>query len=493
MQIPTREVGGQLYTCPIYIGGEWRTSRGRTEILHNPSRGNPITIVPYCTSDEVEAAVAAADQAFASWRAVPVAQRARMLFRYRQLLEQHAEELAALMTLEQGKTLEEARGSLRRGIEAVEFGCGIPTLMMGETLENIAAGIDTWTLRQPLGVCVGIPPFNFPAMIPLWMFPLALACGNSFVLKPSDKAPRTAVRLVELLYEAGLPAGLVNVVHGAKEVVDVLLSDLRVKAVSFVGSSAVAKYIYQLASANGKRVQALGSAKNHAIVMPDCDLKATVRAILGSAFGSAGERCLASSVVVAVAEVGEPLVRELVQGADAIKVGAGNHPETTMGPVISAAHRERICQYIELGAREGAVLVRDGRAVTPHDGSTGYYVGPTIFDYAQPDMGIAREEIFGPVVAIMRAKDLHEAIDCVNKSAYGNASVIFTQSGAAAREFISRVQAGMVGINVGVPAPMAFFPFVGWKSSFYGDLHAHGKDAIHFYTETKVVTSSWRR
>ncbi|HLE36928.1 MAG TPA: CoA-acylating methylmalonate-semialdehyde dehydrogenase [Candidatus Acidoferrales bacterium] len=485
------EVTAQVYTCPIGIGGSWQPSRGRVETLRNPATGEPITQVPYCTAEEVRAAIEAADAAFPAWRGLPVQERVRTLFRFRQLLEDHLKELAGLVTTEQGKTLEEAQGSVRRGIEAVEFACGIPTLLMGESLENVGTRVDCVSIRQPLGVCAGIPPSNFPAMVPLWMFPLAIACGNTFVLKPSDKVPRTCVRLVELLYEAGLPAGVVNVVHGAKEVADILLADPRVRAVSFVGSAAVAKYIYQTAATNGKRVQALGGAKNHLVVMPDADLKATAKAILGGAFGCAGERCLATSVVVAVGDAAEPLLRALVQAADALKVGAGSDPQTEMGPVLSAAHRERILQYIELGQQEGATLVRDGRAVKPHDGSTGYYVGPTIFDRVRPEMRIAREEIFGPVLAVIRSKDMDEAIATVNRSSYGNAAAIFTQAGWAGREFASRVEAGMVGINVSVPAPSAFFPFAGWKGSFYGDLHAHGKDAIEFYTEKKVVTSRW--
>ncbi len=485
------EVERQIYQCAICIGGEWQFSRGRTETLTNPATGEPSTQIPYCTGEEVQSAIQVAHTAFPSWRQCPTPQRARILFRYRHLLEEHREELAALVTREHGKTLEEARGSVQRGIEAVEFACGIPTLMMGESLENVGTGVDSVLIRQPLGVCLGIPPFNFPAMVPLWMFPLAIACGNTFVFKPSDKVPRTGVRLVELFHEAGLPAGVLNLVHGAKEVVDVLLDDPRVKAVSFVGSSPVAQYIYQTAAAKGKRVQALGGAKNHLVVMPDSDLKAAAKAILASAFGCAGERCLATSVVVAVGEAGAPLVRELVQAADALKVGAGNHPDTAMGPVISAAHRERILQYIEIGEREGAALVRDGRTVKTHDGSAGYYVGPTIFDRVRPEMRIAQEEIFGPVLAVIQAKDLEEAIAIVNASRYGNATAIFTRSGRAGREFASRIEAGMVGINVSVPAPSPYFPFAGWKGSFYGDLHAHGKDAIEFYTEKKVITSRW--
>ncbi len=484
-------VGAQIINVPICVDGKWKPSAGRLETLNNPASGEPITQVPYCTREETEAAIAAAQRAYPQWRRTPPPERARILFRYRQLLEDHLEELAGLVTLEHGKTLEEARGSVRRGIEAVEFACGIPTLMMGESLENVGTGVDSVSLRQPLGVCAGIPPFNFPAMVPMWMYPLAIACGNTFVFKPSDKVPRTGVRLIELLNEAGLPAGVVNVVHGAKDVVDLLLTDARVRAISFVGSSAVARYIYQTGAANGKRVQALGGAKNHLVVTPACDLKAATKAILGAAFGCAGERCLATSVVVAVGEAGDRLVRELADAAGALKIGAGNHPATEMGPVISAAHRQRVLQYIEVGEREGAKLVRDGRGVKPEDGSKGYFVGPTIFDAVRPEMRIAREEIFGPVLSVIRARDLDEAIGLVNHSAYGNAAAIFTQSGAEAREFTARVEAGMVGVNVGVPAPSPYFPFAGWKGSFYGDLHAHGKDAIDFYTEKKVVTSRW--
>lgn len=491
MTVHAQEVGTDLYTCPIYIGSSWTLSRGRPVVLEDPATALPITSLPHCTVEEVEAAIEAAHRAFDSWRQLPAASRARILFRYRQLLEDHLEELARLVTLENGKTLEEARGSVRRGIEAVEFACGIPSLMQGETLENVAAGIDSNTLRQPLGVCAGIPPFNFPAMVPLWMLPLALACGNTFVFKPSDKVPRTGTRLVELLYDAGLPAGVVTVVHGAKETVDVLLRDPRVRAVSLVGSSPVAKYVYETASANGKRVQALGGAKNHAVVLPDCDLKATVKGLLGAAFGSAGERCLATSVVVAVGEVVGPLLAELTKAAAEMKLGAGINEATDIGPVISGAHRQRILSYIELGEKEGARLVLDGRQAKPHDDSTGYFVGPTIFDQVQPNMRIAREEIFGPVLSIIRTSTLAEALAVVNQSDFGNATAVYTRSGATAREFATQVQAGMVGINVGVPAPPAYLPFAGWKGSFYGDLHAHGKDAIRFYTETKVITSRW--
>lgn len=487
----TVTTAGKIHTCPICIGGKWKNSLGRTEILRNPANGEPITAVPHCPADEVHAAVEAAHAAFDSWRQVPVTDRAQYMFRYREKLVAHSEEIAALITLEHGKTLDESRGSLGRGIEAVEFACSVPTLMKGETITGISSGIDSVAMRQPIGVCVGIPPFNFPAMVPLWMFPIAIACGNTFVMKPSERVPRTVVRMVELLYEAGLPAGVCNVVHGGKDVVDALLADPRVKAVSFVGSTAVAKSIYEKSAANGKRVQAMGGAKNHLVVMPGCDLKAATKAILGAAFGCSGQRCLATSVVVAVGEAADPLVRELAEAADKISVGSGENPRTQMGPVISAAAQQRISGYIEAGKSEGAQLVRDGRGVKPHDATPGYYVGPTIFDHVRADMRIAKEEIFGPVLSVVRAKNLDEAVGIVNNSAYGNATAVFTGSGAEAREYASRVQVGMIGVNVGVPAPAAFLPFAGWKGSFFGDLHALGKDAVQFYTETKVVTSRW--
>jgi len=481
----------KLYDCPICIGGDWRPSAGRRETLLNPATAEPVTTVPYCTPEEVRAAVDAAQVAFESWRQVPVVERTQVFFRYRELLREHSEEIARLTTLEHGKTLEESRASLGRGIEAVEFATSVPTLLMGDTVGDISRGVDTVTVRQPLGVCVGIPPFNFPSMVPLWMYPLAIACGNTFVMKPSERVPRTVVRLIELLYQAGLPRGVCNVVHGAKEVVEALLDDPRVKAVSFVGSSPVARSIYETAGRKGKRVQAMGGAKNHVVIMPGCDLSAAVKAILGAAYGCTGQRCLATSVVVAVGAVADPLVEELKKAAGMISVGSGDNPKTGMGPVVNAAAKQRIENYIQAGQQEGARLVTDGRAVRTHDGTHGFYVGPTIFDHVRPEMRIAREEIFGPVLAVIRAKDLGDAIGVVNGSEFGNATSIFTGSGAEGREFAARAQAGMVGVNVGVPAPSAFFPFAGWKGSFYGDLHALGRDAVRFYTETKVVTSRW--
>jgi malonate-semialdehyde dehydrogenase (acetylating)/methylmalonate-semialdehyde dehydrogenase len=484
------QIAIDLKICKIYIDGKQKDSDGKLYQQLNPATGEPVALIPYCTTAEVDAAIASSQAAFPGWSKTPVLQRSRILFHFRDLLEKHSQELIALITEENGKTLEEAKGSFQRGLECVEFACGAPTLMMGEGLEQISNGVDTSVIRKPLGVCVGITPFNFPFMVPLWMFPVAIACGNTFVLKPSEKVPRSSMRIVELLYEAGLPAGVVNVIHGAKDVVNQLLNDPRVRAVSFVGSSPVARYIYETASANGKRVQALGGAKNHSVVMPDSDMKSTVESIMASSFGCAGERCVATSVVVAVGEAGDALVAELTKAANSMTVGAGDQAGIIMGPVISPEAKDRILGMIDAGEKEGAKIARDGRGDRVNQ-SEGYFLGPTIFDQVKPSMRIAREEIFGPVLSVIRAKDLKEAIDIVNASEHGNASSVYTKSGTVAREFTNAVQTGMVGVNIGVPAPVAIFPFSGWKGSFYGDLHALGKDGIRFYTETKVVTSRW--
>jgi malonate-semialdehyde dehydrogenase (acetylating)/methylmalonate-semialdehyde dehydrogenase len=480
----------ELKACPLYINGRPVISRGSKDVQYNPATGEPVAEIPRTTPEEISFAVEAAHKAFPGWSKTPVLQRCRVLFKYRQALEENARELIALITEENGKTLEEARGSFQRGIECIEFACGAPTLMMGDAVEQVGTGVDGWSVRTPIGVCVGITPFNFPLMVPLWMFPMAIACGNTFVLKPSDKVPRSAVRLAELATDAGLPAGVLNVVHGAKDTVDCLLTDPRVKAVSFVGSSVVARYIYQTAANNGKRVQAMGGAKNHSVVLPDAEMKSTVAAVMGSSFGCAGERCLATSVVVAVGAAGDPLVKELVRAADNLTVGSGCEPKTAMGPVITEEARKRILSYIELGEKEGAVLARDGRK-DPVARGNGYFIGPTILDKVNPSSRVAQDEIFGPVLSVIRVKDLKEALEVISKSEYGNAASVFTRSGGAAREFTQSVTAGMVGINVGVPAPVAFFPFAGWKNSFFGDLHALGKDAVHFYTEQRVVTCRW--
>jgi malonate-semialdehyde dehydrogenase (acetylating)/methylmalonate-semialdehyde dehydrogenase len=473
------------------VGDGWVAPDGARSLdVVNPASGDVLARVPLSTAADAAAAVHAAARAFPGWRATPVVERARVMFRYKQLLEEHFEELSRLVTDENGKTLDEARGEVRRGIEVVEFACGMPTLMMGSVLEDVARGVDSELVRAPLGVVAGICPFNFPAMIPLWMMPIAVASGNTFILKPSERTPLCGVRLAELLREAGAPAGVINVVHGAKDTVDALLAHPDVKAVSFVGSAPVAAYVYATAAARGKRVQALAGAKNHMIVMPDADLDATVSAIIASAFGNAGERCLAGSVVEAVGDVADALVSRLALAASRLRVGAGSDAATEMGPVIRPAHRQRIVGYIEQAVRDGARLVCDGRLV-PAAGRAGFYLGATVFDGVRPEMSIARDEIFGPVLGVIRVATFDEALEIVNGSPFGNMAVIFTRSGKTAREFRARVQAGMIGINVGVPAPMAFFPFAGWKGSFYGDLHATGRDAVEFYTEKKVVTSRW--
>jgi len=410
------------------------------------------------------------------------------MFRFKNLLEEHFEELSMLVVRENGKTLPEARGEVRRAIEVVDLACGAPTLLMGTNLDQIAEGIDEELIRFPLGVCVGITPFNFPNMVPLWMIPVALVAGNTFVHKPSQRTPLSAIRIAELLAEAGLPDGAFNVVHGVKEAVDALLSHPDVSAASVVGSVGVASYIYTTAAANGKRVQALGGAKNHLIVMDDAHLEKTVTALISSAFGNAGQRCLAGSVTVGVGSVGEELVRELSEQASKLRLGPGAEPETDMGPVIREERKKELIRYIEEGLEAGAKLTLDGRGVGP---SQGFFLGPTIFDDVTPGMGLWKEELFGPILSVTRAADIDEALKVLNASTYGNAASIFTSSGHSAREFKRRAEAGMLGVNIGVSAPMAFFPFTGWKESFFGDLHATGVDAFRFYTRQKVVTARW--
>lgn len=474
-----------------YIDGKWDAlGTGAQHPVTNPATGAVIANIGYAAKADVDRAVQAAHAAFLEWRDVPVVERVQPLYRYKALLDKYANDVAAILTRENGKTAEDARMEVKRAIQMIEFACGMPTLMMGDSLNDVAKGIDCRTIRQPLGVCAGITPFNFPAMVPMWMFPFAIACGNTFILKPSEKVPLTPTRTAELLHDAGLPEGVFQLVHGDKEAVDALLHHPLVRAVSFVGSTPVAKYIYQTAAAEGKRVQALGGAKNHLVVMPDADLPKTVEAIMSSAFGAAGERCLAGSVLVPVGNVAEPLLELLVKRARATAVGDGSQANIEMGPVVTADHRGKIVGYIEKGVAEGAVPLCDGRGVKTEE-KDGFYVGPTIFDHVNPGMTIAKEEIFGPVLSVIRAKTLDEAIHLVNNCAFGNTTSIFTQDGKAAREYQSRVDVGMIGVNVGVAAPMAFFPFAGWKASFFGDLHAHGKDAIAFYTEQKVIMTRW--
>jgi len=480
----------KLESVSFYINGASETPAGRTAgKVTNPASGEVLAEVPFADAADVDRAVRSAHEAFLKWREVPVVDRVQVLYRYKALLEQHAAEVAATLTRENGKTLDDSKAEVRRMIQMVEVACGMPSLMMGDSLNDVAAGIDCKTIRQPIGVCAGITPFNFPAMVPLWMHPFAIACGNTFVLKPSEKVPLTPTLAVKLLHDAGLPPGVLNLIHGDKTAVDALLRHPLVRAVSFVGSTPVAKYIYTTAAAQGKRVQALGGAKNHLVVMPDADMPKTVEAIIGSAFGAAGERCLAGSVLVPVGDAAGPLLDLLVERTKALAVGDGSQKGIEMGPLVTADHAARVEGYVEKGVAEGATPLVDGRERKTEKG--GFFLGPTIFDNVTPEMAIGHEEIFGPVLSVMRVSTLDEAIDLVNRSAFGNATSIFTSNGGAAREYSSRCEAGMVGVNVGVAAPMAFFPFAGWKNSFFGDLHAHGKDAVAFYTEQKVIMSRW--
>jgi len=475
---------------PNLVGSQWRVpSEGAQSLpIYNPATGQVIDQVPLSGSQEVDAAVRAAGAAYPSWSRTAVMERVRLMFRYKALLEDHFEELAAIITRHHGKTLDESRGEVRRGIEVVDFACGAPTLLQGRTLRDVSAGVDQDLYRYPVGVCAGIPPFNFPVMIPLWMFPLAVVAGNTFVLKPSERTPLGAQRLAELFLEAGFPDGVLNVVHGAREAVDALLVHPGVQAISFVGSAPVAKHVYLTAAANGKRVQALGGAKNHIVVMPDADPEITVPAILNSAFGNAGERCLAGSVAVAVGAAAGRLLDPLKDAASRMVVGPGDQPGVQVGPLIRADHRDRVAAYVDRGVAEGAELVVDGRQEMSRPG---FFLGPTILDQVTPEMAVGREEIFGPVLSFARAATLDDAIAQANRMALGNMATIFTTSGRAAREFRERVEAGMTGINVPVAQPFAFFPFSGWKGSFFGDLHVHGTDGIEFYTRKKVVVTRW--
>ncbi len=480
-----------LTPCPSYIGGEWRAPAGGTSVF-NPSTGEVISECPAGSAADVDAAVEAAAAAFPAWRDTPAVERARVMFRYRHLVEENFDRLCACVSREHGKTLVEARGSLFRGVENIEYACGAPTLLMGDTLENLARGVDCETVLQPLGVCVGITPFNFPAMVPLWMFPLALVCGNTFVLKPSEKVPLTAVILIELLEKAGLPKGVLNLVHGGREVVDALLTHAKVRAISFVGSTPIARHIYETGTRHGKRVQANGGAKNYIVVMPDADVAKTVENLSTAAFGCAGERCMAGSTALTVGAAADRLLPSLVEAARAIRVGPTDRAaQPDMGPVITAPHRDRVLSLVASGEREGAKVIADGRSVRVPEAPGGFYLGATIIDQVQPGMTLAREEVFGPVLNVMRMDDLDAAIETANRSAYGNGAAIFTNSGKAAREFKHRVKAGMVGINVGVPATMAMFPFTGWDESFFGDLHIQGREGVQFYTQQKVISTRW--
>ena len=460
--------------------------------IFNPATGRVIAHAPYASAHEVRRVVASAKAAFPAWSATPAAQRARILFRFRDSVEAHSDKLALLLSREHGKTLDDARGSVQRGAEIVEFACGIPQLLKGEINENVARQVDSYSIRQPMGVCAGITPFNFPAMVPMWMFPVAIACGNTFVLKPSERDPSCGLRLAELAFEAGLPKGVLNVVIGDKEAVNALLEDPDVAAVSFVGSTPIAEYVHKTANANGKRVQALGGAKNHLVVMPDADMDQTVDALIGSAYGSAGERCMAISVAVAVGdETADELVSRLKPRVESLKVGSYDQEGTEMGPLVTGAHRDKVKGYVDLGVEEGAKLVVDGRGASVAGHEDGYFLGGCLFDNVTPDMRIYKEEIFGPVLSIVRAKDYEEALQLVNDHEFGNGAAIFTRDGDAARNFTSRVNIGMVGVNVPIPVPTAYYSFGGWKRSLFGDHHMHGPEGVRFFTRQKTITSRW--
>jgi malonate-semialdehyde dehydrogenase (acetylating)/methylmalonate-semialdehyde dehydrogenase len=480
----------KLKTVPMLIGGAWVTGEAnRSGEVYNPSTGRVIAQVPLGTARDVDRAVRAAASAWPDWAETPPIERARILFRFRERLTASSDELTHLVTREHGKTLAESRASVQRGIEMVEFACGIPSLLMGQTLPNIARDVDAETARHPLGVCAGITPFNFPAMVPLWMFPVALACGNTFVLKPSEKVPLTSVRLGELLLESGLPEGVFNVVHGDRESVDALLEHPVVRGVSFVGSTTVARHVYEKGAQNGKRVQAAGGAKNHVIIMPDADLDQAAQAVQASAFGCAGERCMAGSLALPVGAIADRLVARLRDLAACMEVGpTDGGTAVDMGPVISREHLERIKSYLEIGKAEGAEIAVDGREIAEGDG---FLIGPSILDRVGSKARVAREEIFGPVLSVVRVSTLEEALAVGRDCPYGNGASIFTRSGWAARQFKHRFNAGMIGINVGVPAPMAWFPFTGWNQSFFGDLHMQGIEGVQFYTQQKMTMSRW--
>ncbi len=475
---------------PNLSGGKWVASpTGHFTDVFNPSTGQKIARVPIGGSEMVDRVVCDAAKSFSSWAETPVIERARLMFRYRALLEKHFDELVRLITREHGKTLAESRAELNRGMEMVEFACGIPGLIMGDSLPNIAKDVDASCNRHPVGVCVGVTPYNFPAMVPMWMYPVAITCGNTFVLKPSEKTPLSAVRLGELLIDAGLPEGVFNIVHGGRECVDALLVHPKVAAISFVGSTPVAEYVYRTGTMNGKRVQAAGGAKNHLIIMPDADMDQTVKALAASAYGCAGQRCMAGSVAVAVGEAGDPLVRQLVEYALEMKVGPSEDDETIdMGPVIRDEHRQRVGSYLDIARSDGATVALDGRSKA---NANSFLIGPSVVDHVMPEMRVAKEEIFGPVLSVSRVRSIDDALKLGEQCQFGNGAVIFTQSGYTARQFQQNFNAGMIGINVGVPAPMAWFPFTGWNRSFFGDLHVQGKEGIQFYTRQKVTLARW--
>ena len=476
-----------------FIGGQLKAgTSNRLGDVYNPATGKMSGRVVFGARAEIDQAVSAATEAFRTWSAMPPVRRARILFRFRDLLDREKNRLASIITSEHGKVFEDAKGELVRGLEVVEFACGIPQLLKGDYSEQISSDVDSFAFRQPLGVVAGITPFNFPAMVPMWMFPVAIACGNTFILKPSEKDPTASVELAQLLTESGLPQGVFNVVHGDKETVDAILDHPGIQAVSFVGSTPVAEYVYHRGIASGKRVQALGGAKNHMVVLPDADIAQAADALIGAAYGSAGERCMAVSVAIAVGDrLGDRLVQELIPRIKSLKIGPGNLEGVEMGPLVTKAQLRRVESYIDLGLQEGATLVIDGRDAEIAASQEAFFLGATLFDHVRPTMQIYREEIFGPVLCVLRVSDAAEALRLVNEHEYGNGAAIFTRDGAAARSFVEQVRSGMVGINVPIPVPMAFHSFGGWKRSIFGDYYMHGSEGVRFYTRLKTVTSRW--
>ena len=472
-------------------GKEFKGDSKRTSDVFNPATGEVEAKVSLASKNDVDIAVKNANEAFKEWSLTPPITRARILFKYKELIEKNSDELTKLIVAEHGKVYDDAKGSLTRGLEVVEFACGIPHLLKGEFTENVGKGVDSWSMRQPLGVCAGITPFNFPAMVPMWMFPMAIACGNTFILKPSEKVPSCPLMLAQLLKEAGLPDGVLNVINGDKESVDTLLEHKDVCAISFVGSTGIAKYIYENAAKNEKRVQALGGAKNHCVVMPDSDLDQAVNGLMGAAYGSAGERCMAQSVAVAVGNIGDELVKRLSEKVEALNVGPGMDKGSEMGPLVTKEHLEKVKGYVDLGVEEGAKLVVDGRNLKLQGYENGFYIGGCLFDHVKEDMRIYKEEIFGPVLSVVRVEDFNTAVDLVNNHEYGNGTSIFTRDGDSARTFASKIKVGMVGVNIPIPVPMAFHSFGGWKRSLFGDQHMHGPEGVRFYTKLKTITSRW--
>ena len=475
-----------------YINGKvYKGSSSKKGKVYNPATGAQESEVILGTKSDLDHAVENAKLAFEKWSQVTPLQRARVIFKYKELIEKNYDELTKLIVSEHGKVYDDAKGSLTRGLEIVEFACGIPQMLKGEFTENVGTNIDSWSMRQPLGVCAGITPFNFPAMVPMWMYPMAIACGNTFILKPSEKDPSCSVRLAQLFSEAGLPDGVLNVVNGDKEVVDSILTNKDIKAVSFVGSTPIAKYIYENAAKNEKRVQALGGAKNHCVVMPDCDMDQAVNGLMGAAYGSAGERCMAQSVAVAVGGIGDELVDKLSKKVEALKVGPGLDKNSEMGPLVTKEHLDKVKGYVDLGVKEGAKLVVDGREIKLQGYENGFFIGGCLFDNVTKNMRIYNEEIFGPVLSVVRVKDFNDAIQLINDHEFGNGTSVYTRDGDVGRTFANKIKVGMVGINIPIPVPVAFHSFGGWKRSLFGDLHMHGPEGVKFYTKLKTITSRW--